>query len=162
MGSGIFFLILVTLASAFKGISPRSIHDAATKARGDAEIKRRKAAQTGHPADVAVAKQAEKEADSLTKAASLHTEAAQAPKPWPQQVPAGLAPFPSGWKPYEPPPQPVQTRAWQLLSQLWKRGAGSTKTEKTAGVWVTYQAQQMGKKKGVVAFRQRSDDAIAA
>jgi len=163
MGSGLFFLIIVTLAAAFRGKGGSiNIHDAATKARGDAEIKRRKAAQTGHPADVATAKAATKEAEGLTKAATLHTEAQKQPAPWPQAVPAGLPAFPAGWEPDQPPPQVVQTRAWQLLAPLWKKGPGATKTEKTAGRWITYQAQQMGKKRGVVAFRLRSDASAAA
>ncbi len=72
-------------------------------------------------------------------------------------MPAGLPPFPTGWEPDEPPPIAVQTRAMQLLPALWKRGAGTRKTEKTQGRWITYQAQAMGKKKGVVAFRIRPE-----
>ncbi len=161
-GSGVFFLLLVTLAAAFKGGGHTgNLHDAATKARANAEIKKRKAAQTGHPADVADANAATKEAEGLTKAAALHSEAQKQPVPWPQKTPSGLPQFPAGWEPDEPPPQVVQNRAWQLLAPLWKRGVGATKTEKTAGRWITYQAQQMGKKKGVVAFRLRSEAALS-
>lgn len=80
------------------------------------------------------------------------------PAPWPQAVPAGLPPFgPAGWQPDDPPPQAVQARAWQLLSQLWKYGAGTKKVEQTAGRWITYVATPMGKKKGVVAYRVRPE-----
>lgn len=80
------------------------------------------------------------------------------PAPWPQVPPSGLPPFgPGGWVPDHPPPAQVQARAWQLLSTLWKYGAGTMKTEKTAGRWITYRAEPMGKKKGVVAYRLRSD-----
>jgi hypothetical protein len=83
--------------------------------------------------------------------------AKQMPAPWPQAMPAGLPPFgPAGWMPDNPPPQAVQARAWQLLSSLWSQGPGAMKTEQTAGRWITYQAQPMGKKKGVVAYRLRS------
>jgi peptidoglycan hydrolase-like protein with peptidoglycan-binding domain len=40
-----------------------------------------------------------------------------------------------------------------LLPQLWKSGAGTFKTEQTAGRWITYKAVPMGAKKGVVAYR---------
>jgi hypothetical protein len=80
------------------------------------------------------------------------------PQPWPQAMPAGLPPFgPAGWVYDQPPPAAVQARAWQLLSSLWSKGAGATKTEQTAGRWITYQAQPMGTKKGVVAYRLRSE-----
>jgi peptidoglycan hydrolase-like protein with peptidoglycan-binding domain len=84
------------------------------------------------------------------------------PPPWPQVVPAGLPPFPgSGWEFDEPPPPPVQQRAMQLLSQLWARGAGTHKTEQTAGRWITYQAQIVRSgKRGVVAYRERKPAAL--
>jgi hypothetical protein len=64
--------------------------------------------------------------------------------------------------PDNPPPAAVQARAWQLLSSLWQQGAGATKTEQTAGRWITYQAQPMAKgKKGVVAFRLRNQPGAA-
>lgn len=76
------------------------------------------------------------------------------PPPWPQVVPQGLPPFPgSGWEPDEPPPRAVVARAGQLLSQLWKRGAGTFKIEQTDRRWIAYRATQMGSKKGVVAYR---------
>lgn len=76
-------------------------------------------------------------------------------------MPTGLAPFPSGWVPYEPPPPAVVQRAFALLNDLWKGGPGTFKVEKTAGVWVYYRATPMGEKKGVVAFRERAPAAIA-
>jgi len=89
-----------------------------------------------------------------TVPANAPVPATSAP-PWPQVMPTGLAPFPSGWEPYEPPPGTVVQRANELLPQLWKGGAGTFKVEKTAGVWVYYRATPMGEKRGVVAFRER-------
>lgn len=86
----------------------------------------------------------------------LAKKASQEPAPWPQVVPAGLPPFgPKGWEPDSPPPLDVQVRASALLPQLWKYGAGTKKTEMTSGRWITYRAEPMGKKKGVVAYRVR-------
>lgn len=80
--------------------------------------------------------------------------AAAAPEPWPQVVPAGLPPFPGPlWVPDDPPSAGVVARAGQLIPGLWARGAGTFKTEQTAGRWITYRATPMGTKKGVVAFR---------
>lgn len=81
-----------------------------------------------------------------------------APPPWPQAVPASLPPFPgSGWEFDEPPPKAVQTRAGQLLSQLWARGEGTHKTEQTEGRWITYRASiTAGGKHGVVAYRLKA------
>lgn len=77
-------------------------------------------------------------------------------QPWPAVAPAGLPPFPSGWEYDEPPPPPVVARARQLLSELWARGSGATKTEKTAGRWIIYRAEiTRGDKRGVVAYRER-------
>jgi hypothetical protein len=82
--------------------------------------------------------------------------AKQKPPPWPQAVPAGLPPWGrAGWEPDNPPPFAVQTRAQQLLPQLWKYGPYIRKTENTAGRWITFQSEPMGKKKGVVAYRVR-------
>lgn len=98
----------------------------------------------------------------LTSQAQAQKQAAAAPVPWPQAMPAGLPPFPSGrWVPAQPPPPAVVTRAWQLLSTLWAHGAGTHKTEQTAGQWITYQAQPMGQKKGVVAWKLRGGGANA-
>ena len=82
--------------------------------------------------------------------------------PWPQVMPRGLPPFPSGWVPFEPPSGAVVARANELLPLLWRGGPGTFKVEQTAGVWVYYRATPMGDKKGVVAFRERSPGASAA
>ena len=79
--------------------------------------------------------------------------------PWPQVMPRGLAPFPSGWVPFEPPSGAVVARANELLPLLWQGGPGTFKVEQTAGVWVYYRATPMGDKKGVVAFREKSPGA---
>ena len=82
--------------------------------------------------------------------------------PWPQVVPAGLPPFPgAGWVPDSPPGAGVVARAQSLLSELWRHGAGTFKTEQTAGRWVTYKASPMGAKKGVVAYRLANQAAAA-
>lgn len=73
--------------------------------------------------------------------------------PWPQSVPSGLPPFPSGWEPDSPVGAGVAARAFELLPELWTYGAGTRKTEQTAGRWITYVATAMGTKKGVVAYR---------
>lgn len=77
--------------------------------------------------------------------------------PWPAVLPPGLPPFPGGWEYDEPPPRPVVARARQLLSELWARGSGATKTEKTAGRWIVYRSEiTRGNKRGVVAYRERN------
>jgi Putative peptidoglycan binding domain len=73
---------------------------------------------------------------------------------WPQVVPAGLPAFPGqGWVPDQPPGSGVVARAFQLLPVLWQHGAGTFKTEQTAGRWISYRADQMGPKRGVTAWR---------
>lgn len=81
--------------------------------------------------------------------------------PWPQVVPAGLPPFPSGWEPDEPVGAGVASRALALMPELWRYGRGTRKTEKTGGRWITYVATAMGEKKGVVAFRLKKAAAPA-
>jgi hypothetical protein len=106
---------------------------------------RQKAAETGKPADHAAA---EKAADTAIKTQQAYKTATASP------VPSGLPAFPAGWTPDQPPPPAVVSRAFALLPALWAKGAGATKTEQTAGRWITYQAQAMaGGKKGVVAFK---------
>jgi hypothetical protein len=84
-----------------------------------------------------------------------HTPAPIAP--WPVAVPAGLPPFPGpGWVPDSPPPPPVVSRAFQLLPQLWALGQGASKTEQTAGRWITYVARMIGTKRSVIAYRLAS------
>jgi hypothetical protein len=83
---------------------------------------------------------------------------ANTPPPWPQAIPAGLPSWPTGWTPANPPPSAVVTRAWQLLPTLWAHGAGTKKTEQTAGQWITYVAAYMNPTKtmkGVVAFKPK-------
>lgn len=77
--------------------------------------------------------------------------------PWPQVVPPGLPSFPGGgWEFDEPPPLAVQQRAGQLVSPLWKGGAGTFKIEQTGGRWIAYRAEKVRSgKQGVVAYRQR-------
>lgn len=100
------------------------------------------------------ARRAAEEAERARRAAQAHTTSTQAPKPWPQAIPAGLPAFPSGWEYDNPPGAAVRTRAWQLLDSLWQRGQGSTATELTAGTWKTYRAEiTAGGKRGVVAYR---------
>jgi hypothetical protein len=78
-----------------------------------------------------------------------------APAPWPAPVPDGLPKFPgAGWEFDEPPPVPVQQRAAQLVAPLWRQGKGSSRTEMTAGRWITYRAEIVRSgKQGVVAYR---------
>lgn len=81
--------------------------------------------------------------------------------PWPQVIPRGLPPFPSGWVPFEPPSAAVVARAQALLPELWRGGAGTFKVEQTGGLWVYYRATPMGEKRGVVAFKEKSPGAVA-
>jgi hypothetical protein len=76
--------------------------------------------------------------------------------PWPQTMPAGLPSWPSGWEPDTPVGPGVAARASDLLRSLWSGGAGTRRTEQTAGRWITYVATPMGSKRGVVAYRQRA------
>ncbi len=113
-------------------------HRAAERARRTAERARRAAERAN--TEVRTSERAEK-----------------TPEPWPQQVPAGLPPFPGGWEFDEPPSPAVRTRAWQLLEPLWRWGRGAIKTEQTDGRWTTYRAETTkGNKKGVVAYRLKS------
>lgn len=103
------------------------------------------------------ARRAAEEAERARRAAQAHNTSTQAPKPWPQAIPAGLPAFPSGWEYDNPPSAAVRTRAWQLLDTLWARGSGSTATELTAGSWKTYRAEiTAGGKRGIVAYRPKS------
>lgn len=97
------------------------------------------------------------------QAQAQQAAAQAAPRPWPQTMPAGLPAFPSGWTADNPPPPAVVTRAWQLLGALWASGRpGATKTEQTAGRWITYQAQlHAGNKRGVTAYRLKDPGAGA-
>lgn len=77
------------------------------------------------------------------------------PVPWPQVVPAGLPAFPgSAWVPDNPPGPGVVARARALLPVLWRAGAGTFKTEQTAGRWITYRATPgPGGRRDVNAFK---------
>ena len=116
------------------------------------------AAANPTPQNIQTAAAAAQNAAAVTTAAAKKVKAAQAaPKPWPQAVPKGLPPFPSGWEPDVPPPPAVVTRAWQLLPVLWKRGKGATAVETVKGRWITFQAQiHAGNKKGVTAYRVKA------
>jgi hypothetical protein len=167
MSAFAFFLLMMLLAKQGGGggglLSPSSpaktLPIEAAKAQQEALAKTHKAQTTGHPVHAAEAKAAQTKAAVLTQAARTAVTAAKSPPAWPQAVPAkgpnGLPPFPAGWVPDQPPPQAVQTRAWQLLPVLWKQGANARKTEQTNGRWITYVAQAMGSKKGVVAYKVR-------
>lgn len=80
------------------------------------------------------------------------------PAPWPAALPSDLPRFPGpGWEYDEPPPLPVQERAKQLVSPLWKKGKGSHQTEQTAGRWITYRAEIVRSgRQGIVAYRLKS------
>jgi hypothetical protein len=109
--------------------------------------------QNAHDAEER-ARRAAEEAERARRAAQAHNTSTQAPKPWPQALPAGLPPFPAGWEYDNPPSAAVRTRAWQLLDSLWKQGQGSSTTELTAGAWKIYRAEiTAGGKRGVVAYR---------
>ena len=157
MGELAFILLMVLLGGRKSGTTtapPGSAADAAADAAKKAADAAAKAAQTGHPADIQKAKQAVQKAQVLTN----HAAAQAAPAPWPQAVPKGLPAFPAGWQPDNPPSAGVVTRAWQLLSPLWKQGSGARKTELTDGKWITYVATpNMGGpgKRGVMAYRIR-------
>lgn len=159
MGDIAFVLLMILLGkknplSSSSTPAPSSAADAAADAAKKAADAAAKAAQTGHPADVKKAQQATQTAQVLMN----HAAAQAAPRPWPQVVPKGLPAWPAGWQPDNPPTPGVVTRAWQLLSPLWKRGAGARQVEQTDGKWITYVATpDMGGpgKRGVMAYRIR-------
>lgn len=166
MSAFAFFLLMMLLAkqsgTGGGGAVTSALPVAAAKAQKEALAKTYQAQKTGNPVHQAEAKAAQTKAAVLTQAVrtaatakTAATAAKTAPPPWPQAAPNGLPPFPSGWVPDQPPPKAVQTRAWQLLPMLWKQGANARKTEQTAGRWITYVAQAMGPKKGVVAYKVR-------
>lgn len=157
-----FIILLILLAKQSGGaggakgqpLAAQAAHAQITATQKHTEAKNSPDPKKHKDAAVAQAK-----ADALTKAAvsqaSAQAAAKKTPPPWPQAMPSGLPAFPAGWQPDQPPPQAVQTRAWQLLPALWKTGPKSRKTEQTAGRWITYVAEPMGAKKGVVAYRVR-------
>ena len=88
-------LVLLTLLGMLDRRKTSSLPEQAKGAAKDAEKKREKAEQTNRPEDQKKAEQAERKAETLNTAA-------RTPPPWPQVIPAGLPPFPSGWTPDEP------------------------------------------------------------
>ncbi len=161
--SAFLFLMLMMLAARSSSSSSSSTPLAAQAAHAqvDATVKQAQAKGSSDPKKHAEAARAQKKADDLTKAAQQQSKSQAQPPPWPQAMPPGLPSFPGGWEPDNPPPQAVQNRAWQLLPQLWKTGPKSRKTEQTQGRWITYVAEPMGAKKGVVAYRVRPGAAPA-
>ena len=154
--SAFLILMLLLLANRQGGAlsSSQPLAAQAAHAQIEATVKNEQAKGSLDPKKRADAAKAQKKADDLTKAAQKQAVAKTQPPPWPQAMPPGLPPFPGGWEFDQPPPQVVQNRAWQLLPILWKTGAGSRKTEQTAGRWITYKAEPMkAGKKGVVAYR---------
>jgi hypothetical protein len=157
-------LVLIMLAASSRGsTSTPATQPAARAAQAHhrAHVLHEKAKRTNHPLDHAAAADAAATAAQASHAAAKTTNAAtSAPRPWPQVMPKGLPPWPSGWQPDSPPPADVVARAWQLLPTLWGRGAGSTKTEQTGGRWITYMAARTaGNTKGVVAYRIKGGSA---
>lgn len=162
----LLFLMLLDKGTASSVAPVMAAHKRAKRARDRAK-------QTGHPADVAAANQAQAEADATQHAHDVstgktppmtHTSTpthlpagipASAP-PWPQAMPRDLPPFPEGWEADQPPSSAVVQRANALLPQLWAYGPGTHKTEQTAGRWTTYLATAMpAGRKGVTAWRPR-------
>jgi hypothetical protein len=151
-------LVLIMLAASARGRDATPATQpaaAAAQAHHRAHVLHEKAKITNKPEDHAAAADAAVTAAKASNTAAKTTHAADVvPRPWPQAVPKGLPPWPSGWTPDNPPPAAVVARAWQLLPTLWARGAGSTKVEQTAGRWITYMAAKTaGNTKGVVAYR---------
>ncbi len=157
--SAFLILMLLLLANRQGGglLTSTPLAAQAAHAQIEATVKQTAAKGSADPKKHVAAAAAQKKADDLTKAAQKQTQSKTQAVPWPQAIPPGLPPFPAGWEFDAPPPQVVQNRAWQLLPQLWKTGAGTRKTEQTAGRWITYRAENMkAGKKGVVAYRPKA------
>lgn len=149
-------LVLIMLAASqrlAKGVPPTA--SLPTQAHERARRAQTKAQQTNHPDDHAAAAAAAAAAAKASASAAAQTaKASTVPRPWPQSVPKGLPPWPSGWTPASPPTPGIVARAWQLLPPLWAKGQGSIKTEMTDGQWITYLATMTGgNTKGVVAYK---------
>lgn len=148
MDAVLVIVLLLAAAAAARGRSSSPQLPAPTSPVDNAEEARRRAE--------AEAEAAAERARQAAAAAAAAARAEQAPKPWPQAVPSGLAPWPSGWEPATPPSSAIVQRAWQLLSTLWARGVGTRQVEQTNGQWITYVAAiTAGNKRGVVAYRQK-------
>ena len=167
MELALLFLILLSKAQRLFQ-SPAQGASASSKAAADAAAAAAAAAAAG---DHQTAAAKATEAAAHATAAAQQQKAAKVPAPWPQVVPAGLPPFPSGaWQPANPVTSAMVSRAFQLLPQLWSSGQGTFKTEQTGGRWVTYmaaptRAQDGSTKNGVVAYTtsqpQQSNSPIA-
>ena len=147
---------VINLPATWAGLAPTP-----TAAAAIANAATQTAAVNPTPAAMQTAAKATQQAAKVTTATNKQVQtAAKAPTPWPQAVPKGLPPFPSGWEPDTPVRPEVSTRAWQLLPILWKRGKGATAVETIKGRWITFQAQDHGGgKKGVTAYRVKGGGA---
>lgn len=147
---------IINLPASWAGLAPTPSIAAAV-----ANVATQTAAKDPTPEKLQTAAKASQQASQVTTAtAKQATKAATAPQPWPQAVPKGLPPFPSGWEPDVPVRPEISTRAWQLLPVLWKRGKGATAVETIKGRWITFQAQDHGGgKKGITAYRVKSGGA---
>lgn len=95
---------------------------------------------------------------SVPMASAHHAPSTVPVRAAPWNPPAGVPAFPGpSWEPDSPVGPGVASRAAQLLSELWRYGAGTTKVEQTGGRWIAYRATPMGSKHGVVAYRLRSE-----
>jgi peptidoglycan hydrolase-like protein with peptidoglycan-binding domain len=151
MSLEILALFAILLAKAQKVLTPASAANDHQQAANQAAKEAADAAARG---DHATATTKQQEANAHAATAATAAKAARTPPPWPQVVPAELAPFPGpGWQPANPVTSAQSARAWQLLPELWKYGEGTWKVEKTADRWVVYKAAQTSPgKKGVVAY----------
>lgn len=151
MSLEILALFAILLAKAQKVLTPASAANDHQQAANQAAKEAADAAARG---DHATATTKQQEANAHAATAATAAKAARTPPPWPQVVPAELAPFPGpGWQPANPVTGAQSARAWQLLPELWKYGEGTWKVEKTADRWVVYKAAQTSPgKKGVVAY----------
>jgi hypothetical protein len=151
MSLEILALFAILLAKAQKALTPAA---AANEHQQAANQAAKDAADAAARGDHATAANKSAEAAAHAATAATAAKAARTPPPWPQVVPAELAPFPGpGWKPANPVTSAQSARAWQLLPELWKYGEGTWKVEKTADRWVVYKAAQTSPgKKGVIAY----------
>jgi hypothetical protein len=147
---------VINLPATWAGLAPTP-----TAAAAITQAATQTAAVNPTPATMATAAKASQQSAKVTTATNKQVQtAAKAPTPWPQAIPKGLPPFPSGWEADTPVRPEVSTRAWQLLPILWKRGKGATAVETIKGRWITFQAQDHGGgKKGVTAYRVKGGGA---
>jgi hypothetical protein len=151
------------LSRAQKAVfSPPDAAAEAARKKKEAEDLARQAREAAARGQAEQARQKAKQAQQAHQQGTALEQAAKAPQPWPQALPGDLPPFPAGWTPAKPVTAAMVTRAFQLLPELWARGVGAWKAERTGTQWVVYQAQQMGDKRGVVAFTPRTAAEAAA